>query len=134
MDPPPPFTRRRVLAGAIGVLGTTMIPPSFIPERDHHPEIPPASDIMRWADQSRGTPFSKDPSVVRFGDRYLMYFSIPPERGDDRWGQAIATSEDLLNWEPLLYLSRMAMLRPGVSARVARLCWVTGFTSFTRLR
>lgn len=34
---------------------------------------------MMFGDTSRtGTPFSKDPHVVRFGGRYLMYFSIPP--------------------------------------------------------
>ena len=48
---------------------------------------PVAGGVMHWADRSRGTPFSKDPSVVRFGDRYLMYVSVPPKRGDNRWGR-----------------------------------------------
>jgi predicted GH43/DUF377 family glycosyl hydrolase len=116
MDPRPPFSRRRVLAGAIGVVGVTMITPFFILARDDQPRIPRRSDIMRWADQSRGTPFSKDPAVVRFGDRYLMYFSIPPERGDNRWGQAVATSEDLLNWETI------AELEPNGNAEARGLC------------
>lgn len=59
---------------------------------------------MRWADRSRGHPFSKDPSVVRFDDRYLMYFTIPPRKGGDRWGQAVAASDDLLNWETIAEL------------------------------
>ena len=63
--------------------------------------VPVAGDTMHWADRSRGTPFSKDPSVVRFGDRYLMYFSIPPKRGDNRWGQAVAASDDLLSWKTI---------------------------------
>jgi len=39
---------------------------------------PAAPPRMHWADDSSGRPFSKDPSVVRFGDRYLMYYSLPP--------------------------------------------------------
>jgi beta-1,2-mannobiose phosphorylase / 1,2-beta-oligomannan phosphorylase len=61
---------------------------------------------MHWADESRlGRPFSKDPSVVRFRDRYLMYFSLPPfspERavpGSPKgWGIGIAESRDLRQW------------------------------------
>ena len=39
--------------------------------------------------------------MIRFEDRYLMYYSIPPGRGDDRWGQAVATSDDLSTWTTL---------------------------------
>jgi predicted O-methyltransferase YrrM len=60
--------------------------------------VPAPADFMHWSDRSRGKPFAKDPSVVRFGDRYLMYFSVPPEPGDDRWGQAVAESVDLSSW------------------------------------
>lgn len=56
------------------------------------------NEAMHWADRSRGRAFSKDPSVVRFGDRYLMYFSVPPRPGEKRWAQAVATSDDLVNW------------------------------------
>ena len=63
-------------------------------------------DVMRWADRSRGRPFSKDPSVVRFGDRYLMYYSIPPKHGENRWGQAVAASDDLSNWETIGEIER----------------------------
>ena len=61
--------------------------------------VPVGGDLMHWADRSRGTPFSKDPSVVRFGDRYLMYVSVPSKRGDDRWGQAVAASYDPVDLE-----------------------------------
>ena len=71
---------------------------------------------MLWADRSRGVPFSKDPSVVRFGDRYLMYFSIPPEQGDDRWGQAVAVSTDLVTWRT------GAELTPTGTAEAKGLC------------
>jgi beta-1,2-mannobiose phosphorylase / 1,2-beta-oligomannan phosphorylase len=58
-------------------------------------------DGMHWADRSRGTPLSKDPSVVHFGGRYLMYVSVPPKRGDNRWGQAVAASDDLSTWNTI---------------------------------
>ena len=54
-----------------------------------------------FGDTSRtGVPFSKDPHVVNFGGRYLMYFSIPPQKGDKTagWNIGIAESKDLTNW------------------------------------
>ncbi|MEI7809681.1 MAG: hypothetical protein WCJ07_14480, partial [Verrucomicrobiota bacterium] len=45
------------------------------------PTTPTASlpTLFKWADATRlERPFSKDPSVIRFGGRYLMYFSLPP--------------------------------------------------------
>lgn len=64
---------------------------------------------MRWADTTRvGRPFSKDPSIVRFGDRYLMYFSLPPfdakhapENAPKGWNIGIAESQDLVNWKKI---------------------------------
>ncbi len=58
-----------------------------------------AHPVMHWADDSRGAPYAKDPSVVFFGGRYLMYFSVPPRPGETRWGQAVAASVDLLDWQ-----------------------------------
>jgi beta-xylosidase len=48
-----------------------------------------------------GTPFAKDPSVVRFGGRYLMYFTLAPARRDSGEGLrvGIAESHDLRTWE-----------------------------------
>ncbi|MBI1387416.1 MAG: family 43 glycosylhydrolase [bacterium] len=57
---------------------------------------------MRYADESRGKPFSKDPAVVHFDGRYFMYYSLPPfqdGREPDGWSIGIAQSEDLLHWE-----------------------------------
>ncbi len=55
---------------------------------------------MLWADTSRkGRPYSKDPSVVRFQGRYLMYFSLPPGGGFQGWTAGIAQSDDLVRWE-----------------------------------
>ncbi|MDX2030506.1 MAG: family 43 glycosylhydrolase [Blastocatellia bacterium] len=56
---------------------------------------------MMYADDSRGRPFSKDPHVIRFGNRYLMYYSIPPfndNRPNDGWAIGIAESRDLTAW------------------------------------
>lgn len=55
-----------------------------------------------WGDTSRrGVPFAKDPSVIRFGGRYLLYYSLPPfgdGRANDGWAVGIAESRDLADW------------------------------------
>lgn len=56
---------------------------------------------MMFGDTSRqGVPFSKDPHVVNFGGRYLMYFSIPPykDNPESGWNIGIAESRDLVHW------------------------------------
>jgi hypothetical protein len=62
----------------------------------------PSQAEMRWGDTSRrGRPFAKDPSVVRFRGRYLLYYSIPSHddgRPGDGWGIGIAESRDLRAW------------------------------------
>lgn len=62
-----------------------------------------------------GRRFAKDPSVIRFGDRYLMYFSLPPfEQGaQEGWQVGIAQSDDLRTWEQVGALPPA----PGVEAR-----------------
>ncbi len=50
---------------------------------------------MYYADSDHGAPFAKDPSVVRFNDRYLLYYSI---RMPGRVGIGIAQSNDLTRW------------------------------------
>lgn len=62
--------------------------------------------MMRFGDMSRrGRPYAKDTAVVRFGGRYLMYFSLPPflpewkpEGAGDGWSIGIAESHDLSHW------------------------------------
>jgi beta-xylosidase len=57
---------------------------------------------MLWGDTSRlGRPFAKDPSVVRFHGRYLLYYSMPPfgdKRPNDGWAIGIAESRNLIDW------------------------------------
>ena len=42
-----------------------------------------------------GKSFAKDPTVIRFGGRYLMYYSV---NDSGRWGGAIAESTNLVEW------------------------------------
>ena len=64
------------------------------------------SHVMMFGDTTRtGAPFSKDPHVIRFAGRYLMYYSIQPYK-DSRnpvqgWGIGIAESQDLTVWEKI---------------------------------
>ena len=65
---------------------------------------------MQYGDTSRSPeyPFAKDPTVIRHGNEYLMYYSVtgfdpspqdnnqPPKFND--WHTAIARSEDLVHW------------------------------------
>ncbi len=65
-------------------------------------ETPPPS--MHFAELRGGVPYSKDPAVVRFEGRYLMYYSLPPcegPQGSDIWTMGIAESSDLTNWTPI---------------------------------
>ena len=43
-----------------------------------------------------GSPFAKDPTVVRHGGRYLMYYSACCS--DKKWRGAIAASTNLVDW------------------------------------
>jgi sucrose-6-phosphate hydrolase SacC (GH32 family) len=58
---------------------------------------------MLYSDTSRlGRPFAKDPAVIRFQGRYLLYYSIPPHRDRTKgrgWSAGIAESADLVHWK-----------------------------------
>lgn len=59
---------------------------------------------MKFADTSRGRPFAKDPHVIKFKNRYLMYYSIPSfgdGRSGDGWCIGIAESKDLNEWKKI---------------------------------
>lgn len=60
-----------------------------------------AQEVMMYGDTTRvGIPYSKDPHVVKFKGRYLMYYSIPPTQwnGMEGWNIGIAESRDLIHW------------------------------------
>jgi predicted GH43/DUF377 family glycosyl hydrolase len=56
---------------------------------------------MYFADAVSGRPFSKDPAVVKFKGRYLLYYSLPPYKGKPTpgWSIGVAISRNLLDWE-----------------------------------
>ena len=72
-----------------------------------HEEAKPMNPRMKWGDSDRlGRPFAKDPSVIRFGGRYLLYYSTAPYTKERRppgleaegWAIGIAESRDLVRW------------------------------------
>ena len=63
---------------------------------------------MHFSDSSRGRPFAKDPAVVSFQGRYLLYYSLPPfddGRENDGWRIGIAESQNLDDWQAVAELS-----------------------------
>jgi len=61
---------------------------------------------MYFGDTSRtGTPFSKDPHVIKYSGRYLMYYSIKPYKDSTNpvkgLGIGIAESRDLTHWKKI---------------------------------
>jgi len=86
-----------------------------------------APGVMVWGDTTRiGRPFSKDPCVVRVGERYLMYYSLPPSNAPAAppgWAIGIAESTDLTTWSPVgTILPRQECEQKGlVNGKVIRL-------------
>lgn len=81
---------------------------------------------MMFADDSRGRPFSKDPHVIYFKGRYLLYYSLPSfgdGRAGDGWAIGIAESRDLTNWKkvgeilPQANYEAKGMCAPGALIR-----------------
>jgi predicted GH43/DUF377 family glycosyl hydrolase len=56
---------------------------------------------MHFSDDFSGRPCAKDPTVIWFGGRYLLYYSLPPGPADERWTIAVAESNNLLDWRRL---------------------------------
>ena len=72
-----------------------------------------------YGDDSRtGTLFAKDPIVVFYQGRYLMYYSIPPHNSRDweGWNIGIAESEDLRGWR------RIGEITPQADYEAKGLC------------
>jgi len=67
-------------------------------------QFAPDKPKMMYGDSTRiGVPFAKDPYVIKFEGRYLMYYSIPVHKDKSNpvqgWGLGIAESKDLFNWK-----------------------------------
>lgn len=58
---------------------------------------------MYFADSVSGKPFSKDPAVVKFQGRYLLYYSLPPYEGKPTkgWSIGVAASSNLVDWNKI---------------------------------
>ncbi|WP_223833799.1 family 43 glycosylhydrolase [Spirosoma profusum] len=82
---------------------------------------------MYFADTTyRKGGYAKDPQVVWFGGRYLLYYSVPTGKdstGADHWGIGIAESRDLTNWQkvtiipPVAEYERKGFCAPGALVR-----------------
>ena len=70
-------------------------------------ELRAAEPLVRWGDSTRlGRPFAKDPCVIRFAGRCLLYYStapwakeLAPPDAPRGWAIGIAESRDLVNWK-----------------------------------
>ena len=93
--------------------------------------VPLSAQQMMYKDTSRiGLPYAKDPHVVKFKGRYLMYYSIPPRQwnGMEGWNIGIAESHDLVNWkrvgeitpQPGLEYEKKGLCAPGAIVRKGR--------------
>lgn len=92
---------------------------------------PVCAQKMMYEDTSRiGVPYAKDPHVVKFKGRYLMYYSIPPRQwnGMEGWNIGIAESKDLINWkrvgeitpQPGLKYEEKGLCAPGAIVKKGR--------------
>ncbi len=70
---------------------------------------PPSTPAMMYGDSDRlGRPFAKDPSVIRFDNRYLLYYSmaayskqLAPPGAPNGWAIGVAESADLVHWKKI---------------------------------
>ena len=63
----------------------------------------PERPRMYFADTVSGRPYSKDPAVVKFKDKYFLYYSLSPYEGKPThgWNIGIATSDNLFDWRKI---------------------------------
>jgi len=69
------------------------------------PDSPVFTDPeMKWADTRSGLEYSKDPSVIRWRDHFMMYYSYPPpaDGSYQGWTIGIAQCPDSVNDDPPL--------------------------------
>lgn len=76
---------------------------------------------MLYGDTTRvGRPFSKDPHVVEFQGKYIMYYSVPPTNKKDLdvkgWGIGVAESKNLKTWK------RIGEITPQTEYEAQGLC------------
>jgi predicted GH43/DUF377 family glycosyl hydrolase len=95
------------------------------------PQNQGAGPAMFWSDASRmGRPFAKDPSVIRYADKYLLYYSLPPSANPSvpaGWAIGIAQSSDLATWR------KIGQLAPGQDCDRQGLCAPCGIVLNNRV-
>jgi predicted GH43/DUF377 family glycosyl hydrolase len=79
---------------------------NFLNDGDNSYRNASLQKMMMYEDKTRqGVPFSKDPHVVKFENRYIMYYSVPPFADTTNpikgWNIGIAQSNDLIQWEKI---------------------------------
>lgn len=73
---------------------------TFAQNYNHLPGAPGMlySDITR-----KGVPYAKDPQVIKFKGKYLMYYSLPGGKDTKSpisgWAIGIAESKDMIDWQ-----------------------------------
>lgn len=74
-----------------------------------HPKMKWADSAQKKDNKGKPVPFSKDPTVVKFQGRYLMYFSLPPKTGKESagWTIGIAESKNLVDWKTIASLPQL---------------------------
>jgi predicted GH43/DUF377 family glycosyl hydrolase len=61
-----------------------------------------SKNVMMFGDTSRlNRPFAKDPAVVRFNNKYFLYYSIPAGADVKGWRIGIAQSDNLIVWSKI---------------------------------
>lgn len=62
-----------------------------------------SKEKMLFTDSLGGVSAAKDPAVVKFSGRYIMYYSVMPAVSNPSagWGIGIAESHDLIHWDIL---------------------------------
>ena len=97
---------RSLIAGVFAAFAVTTVCAAKSPCREITFEPLP----MKFGDSAqRGSPYAKDPTVIRHNGRYLMYYSVRnydkahfPEGGDRNrlasWWGAVAESTNLVDW------------------------------------
>ena len=80
---------------------------------------------MMFGDTTRiGVPYAKDPHVIKFKGRYLMYYSIPGKKIANSWvgwGIGVAESKNLFDWKKIgeITPSTDALEQKGICAPCA---------------
>jgi predicted GH43/DUF377 family glycosyl hydrolase len=113
------------LAGTVLAAGLLAFPHAPL-AKDKPAPVKQARLIAKYSDSTRlGTPWAKDPSVIRFGNRFLMYYTIPAYKEnpvgvpDFPKGLAIgiAESKDLKTWKKVgEVIPETAVEKNGIAA------------------